>query len=208
MYNYRMVDTEKLEFVPVATTSEVGPGQRMLLNVGDLSLAVFNIAGIASDVPMTEAAGQPGVYVGSYRIRSGDVAQSARVTVRLTLRGTTQQAEATARLTILAEAEVPPPTVTSPASGARITTPLVIRGRTLPGYQVAVRVDYRGMFLVFTMQGTLGRFTATADAAGNWSVTVERPAPVADAELTITVVATDPLGRRSTPVIVRVSQAP
>ncbi len=45
MYNYRMVETDKLEFVPVATTSEVGPGQRMLLNVGDLSLAVFNIAG-------------------------------------------------------------------------------------------------------------------------------------------------------------------
>jgi 3-phenylpropionate/trans-cinnamate dioxygenase ferredoxin subunit len=45
MFNYRMVDANQLEFVPVATTSEVGPGQRLLLNVGDLSLAVFNIAG-------------------------------------------------------------------------------------------------------------------------------------------------------------------
>jgi 3-phenylpropionate/trans-cinnamate dioxygenase ferredoxin subunit len=45
MYNYRMVQADKLEFVPVASTAEVGPGQRLLLDVGDLSLAVFNIAG-------------------------------------------------------------------------------------------------------------------------------------------------------------------
>ena len=45
MYNYRTVETDNLEFVPVATTSEVGPGQRLLLDIGDLSLVVFNIAG-------------------------------------------------------------------------------------------------------------------------------------------------------------------
>lgn len=45
MYNYRTVEAEKLEYIPVATTDEVGNGQRLLLNVGDISLAVFNIAG-------------------------------------------------------------------------------------------------------------------------------------------------------------------
>ena len=45
MYNYRMVQADKLDFVPVASTAEIPPGQRMLLDVGDISLAVFNIAG-------------------------------------------------------------------------------------------------------------------------------------------------------------------
>jgi 3-phenylpropionate/trans-cinnamate dioxygenase ferredoxin subunit len=45
MYNYRTVEAEKLEFLAVATTEEVGSGQRILVDIGDLSLAVFNIAG-------------------------------------------------------------------------------------------------------------------------------------------------------------------
>ena len=45
MYNYRAVQTDKLEFVPVASTDEVGNGQRILVDIGDISLAVFNIAG-------------------------------------------------------------------------------------------------------------------------------------------------------------------
>jgi len=45
MFNYRTVQAEKLEFVPVATTDELASGQRLLIDIGDLSLAVFNIAG-------------------------------------------------------------------------------------------------------------------------------------------------------------------
>src|SRR3989304_10370125 len=45
MYNYRMVPADKLQFGPGASTAEVPPGQRLLLDVGDISLAVFNIAG-------------------------------------------------------------------------------------------------------------------------------------------------------------------
>lgn len=45
MYNYRTVDAGQLEFIPVAAVDEVGDGQRILVDVGDLSLAVFNIAG-------------------------------------------------------------------------------------------------------------------------------------------------------------------
>ena len=45
MYSYHLVEAAKLDFVPVAGTSEIGPGQRLLLDVGELSLAVFNIAG-------------------------------------------------------------------------------------------------------------------------------------------------------------------
>jgi 3-phenylpropionate/trans-cinnamate dioxygenase ferredoxin subunit len=45
VYNYRTVETDRLEFVPVATTDELTNGQRILVDIGDLSLVVFNIAG-------------------------------------------------------------------------------------------------------------------------------------------------------------------
>ena len=40
-----MLETDKVEFVPVATTDELGNGQRILVDIGDVSVAVFNIAG-------------------------------------------------------------------------------------------------------------------------------------------------------------------
>ena len=196
--------------VTINPTTPLGPGDVLTVTmVGEPGgQAAFTIAGVVTDAPMAESPGQPGVYMGSYRIRSGDSAQNARVIVRLSVRGLTQQAEGTARLTIIAQAEVPPPTITSPAQGARVRAPIVIRGRAVPGYQVVVRVDYRGTYLVFILQGTLGQFSTTADGAGNWTVTIERPAPVAGAELTISATTVDPLGRQSQAAVVQVVQNP
>ncbi len=197
--------------VTIDPTIPLGPGDVLTVTmVGEPGgQAAFTIAGVVTDVPMAESpGGQPGVYMGSYRIRSGDSARNARVIVRLSVRGLTQQAEGTARLTIIAQAEVPPPTITSPAQGARVRTPIVIKGRAVPDYRVVVRVDYRGTYLVFVLQGTLGQFSTTADGAGNWTVTIERPAPVAGAGLTISATTVDPLGRRSQATVVQVVQNP
>ncbi len=45
MYNYKMIDQEKLEFVTVATVDELGNGDRIIVDIGGEPLAVFNIAG-------------------------------------------------------------------------------------------------------------------------------------------------------------------
>jgi 3-phenylpropionate/trans-cinnamate dioxygenase ferredoxin subunit len=45
MYNYAVVEADKLEFVPVADVDEVQNGQRLLVDIGDLTVVVFNIAG-------------------------------------------------------------------------------------------------------------------------------------------------------------------
>ncbi len=203
-----VAQTALIRGVTINPTTPLRPGDVLTVTmVGEPGgQAAFTITGLVTDVPMAESSSQSGVYIGLYRIRSGDVAQNARVTVRLAARGLTQQAEATTRVTILAQSEVPPPTVTSPAPGARVQAPIVIRGRAVPGYRVVVRVDYRGMFLVFVLQGTLGQFNTTADAAGNWTVTVDRPAPVSEAELTISATTFDPLGRESAPTVVKVVQ--
>jgi len=45
MFNYTTQDESKLDFIEVATASEVISGERLYLNVGDKSLVIFNIAG-------------------------------------------------------------------------------------------------------------------------------------------------------------------
>jgi hypothetical protein len=71
---------------------------------------------------------------------------------------------------------------------------------------VIVRVDYRGTMLVFQVSGTYGEVATTADASGNWQVSVRPSTRVPEAQLTITVRATDPGGRESSPVTVQVVQ--
>jgi len=45
MYNYKMVDQEKLEYITVATVAELGNGDRIIVDIAGEPLAVFNIAG-------------------------------------------------------------------------------------------------------------------------------------------------------------------
>ncbi|HSR48535.1 MAG TPA: non-heme iron oxygenase ferredoxin subunit [Anaerolineales bacterium] len=45
MFNYRKVDESTLEFVTVARKDELADGGRLLLNIGDLAIAVFQVAG-------------------------------------------------------------------------------------------------------------------------------------------------------------------
>lgn len=45
MFNYRTYDDEELEFIPVADADEVGSGERLILQIDQILIAVFNIAG-------------------------------------------------------------------------------------------------------------------------------------------------------------------
>jgi len=167
--------------------------------------AAFRIEGLGDWIPMAEAQDQRGTYVGSYTVRPADRVQNARIQVRLVLDGTAAYAEASTRLTVVAEV-VPAPVITAPASGAVVRAPIVIRGRATPGHQVTVRLDYSGKVLLFDVRGTLGQRTATADASGTWTVTFTQGAPVTDAEITITATAIDQLNRRSQDTVIKVRQ--
>jgi 3-phenylpropionate/trans-cinnamate dioxygenase ferredoxin subunit len=45
MYNYRLLDPEQCEFVPVAREDEVASGERFFVDIDDRTIVVFNIAG-------------------------------------------------------------------------------------------------------------------------------------------------------------------
>lgn len=45
MFNYAILDESKLEFIEIAPISELQNGERLFVDVADISLVVFNIAG-------------------------------------------------------------------------------------------------------------------------------------------------------------------
>lgn len=45
MFNYHQVEADQLEFVTVARKDELASGQRLLIDIGDLPIVVFQIAG-------------------------------------------------------------------------------------------------------------------------------------------------------------------
>ncbi|MDQ7827693.1 MAG: hypothetical protein QN122_08965 [Armatimonadota bacterium] len=53
--------------------------------------------------------------------------------------------------------EVPPPAILAPSAGSTVGAPIVVRGRTLPGYQVVVRIDYSAQVLLVAMRGSYAR---------------------------------------------------
>jgi hypothetical protein len=165
--------------------------------------ATFSIEGVVSFVSMSEP--QPGVYVGQFTV-GNQTAQNARVLVTLTRAGQTATAAASSRISIIGAVSSATPVITSPAAGTRVGSPITIRGTAIPGSRVVVRVDYRGTVLLFQVSGTYGEVATTADASGNWQVSVRPSTRIPDARLTITVRATDPSGRESVAATVQVVQ--
>lgn len=165
--------------------------------------ASFTIEGVVSNVPMAEA--QPGVYIGQFT-PAQQTAQNARVLVTLTRAGQSQTAEASTRLNVIGQQGIAP-TITSPAPGTAVGSPIVVRGIALAGSRVIVRVDYQAQLLVFPIRGTYGEVSTTADAAGNWQVSINPTIRIPNAQLTITARSIDPVGRESAPAQVQVTQS-
>jgi len=165
--------------------------------------ASFTIEGITGTIPMTER--QNGMYVGRYTIGAPFSVQNARIFVTLNVGGQIASALAPVSISVIGSAGAAV-AILSPAPGASVGTPVVVRGLASPGAQVVVRVDYRGTVLLFPVSGSYGEVTTTADASGNWRVSIQPSLRIPNATLTITVRAVDPLGREATPATVQVTQ--
>ncbi len=46
MYNYIDLDPEKCDFVVIGDTAEIANGERLFVEIDDLSITVFNLAGV------------------------------------------------------------------------------------------------------------------------------------------------------------------
>jgi 3-phenylpropionate/trans-cinnamate dioxygenase ferredoxin subunit len=45
VYNYSTLNSDKLEFIPIADIEEIPNGQRVFVDIDEFSIVVFNIAG-------------------------------------------------------------------------------------------------------------------------------------------------------------------
>lgn len=194
-----------IQAVTVNPPTPLVPGQVVTVTaIGQAGgRATFSVEGLAGEVAMTET--QPGLYVGQFTVRPEHVVANARVFVTLTVGFQTSRVEATSRLTVVGQQAVAP-TITSPAAGTRVGAPIVIRGTAPPGSTVIVRVDYQGTLLFFSVRGTYGQVSTTADAAGNWQISINPSPRIPNATLTITAVAVDSAGRQSASSQVQVTQ--
>jgi len=183
--------------------------------------ATFDLVGdnnrlVAVNVPMREI--EPGRYQGTYTVQGNENTARMRVVGRVT--GFNNQPvtnEATTQVSLATVAAQPTSlTITNPAPGAQVTSPLTVRGRAVPGAIVDVTIRAEGTqitrLLIFESRRPytqdLGTQQVQADANGNWATRpIEMPAvrDVEDLKYTITATQTDALNRRSQPVTVTVT---
>lgn len=45
MFNYRLIDPQKVEYIAIASTADLPVGERLFLDIDGASIVVFNIAG-------------------------------------------------------------------------------------------------------------------------------------------------------------------
>ncbi len=45
MFNYRQIDTENVQYYPIAPLTDLPPGERLFVEIGERYIVIFNIAG-------------------------------------------------------------------------------------------------------------------------------------------------------------------
>jgi len=165
------------------------------------SKATFNIGDVATGVPLRED--ENGVYTGTYRVKAGDRAVKAPLSVDfVTPAGTKVRQEASAPVNIVT-GKVETPVITPPRGKLRLDEELVIEGTAAPGTKVVVEILFEGKaFGALPVRGTFGSREATADKTGRWiTEPFEARLPLGTRRpvLKVRAVAVDAAGTQSEP---------
>jgi len=163
--------------------------------------ASFVIPGVTA-APISMRERSPGLYLGSYPVGGGPTVVNALLLVTLEQKGRRSTVPASAPVALLPAAP-PAPSVAAPGRaivlGQEVVTRLILRGRSLPGMRIAGRLTYEGRGT--EEAGPLGEFAAMTGADGGWQAAFGPFILPEGARLVMTVVAVDPAGQRSPPVV-------
>lgn len=167
--------------------------------------ASYSIGRAIADRPMRETS--PGVYVGEYVVRKGDVFTNEPVSATLvTSLGSSFNIEAADRIGFNA-GPLSMPRITSHAAGDRVASPLVLRGTADRNSRVRVRVEYSALALgVLRMTGAMYDRVLDTDSSGAWStgeIEISGVAASRGAEYTVTVTSVNSAGAESQPVTMK-----
>lgn len=166
------------------------------------SKGTFNIGDLATGVPLREE--ESGVYTGTYRVKAGDRAVKAPLSVDFTTpTGTKVRQEASAPVNIVT-GKVEAPVITPPQGRLRLDEDMVIEGTAAPGSKVVVEILFDAKaFGALPVRGTFGSREATADRNGRWVTEpfeARLPLGARRPKLTVRAVAVDAAGTQSEPV--------
>ena len=168
--------------------------------------ATFAVQGVRGDRPMKES-GTPGIYFGTFVVPRQLAISGGALVATLEKDGLRSSVPASVPITVLVGAQPPAPTIDTRIRTLTLDDPgtrLDLSGTSRPGMRILGRIDYVVRSSTIEGSGTLGEFTAIVAANGTWRTTLGSLVPLAEARLTITVVAVDPAGRRSPPATLEV----
>ncbi|MFY9234582.1 MAG: copper amine oxidase N-terminal domain-containing protein [Fimbriimonadaceae bacterium] len=188
-------------------TSSLEPGDTITVTLKgeEGGRATYSIGKSIADRSMRETS--PGVYVGEYVIRKGDIFTNEPVTATLvTKSGSSFTIESPSRIGLNA-GPLSAPRITSHADGDRVGETLVLSGKAERGSRIRLRVDYSALALgVLRLNGRVYDRVIEADANGNWTsgeIEISGVAATKGAEYTVTVAAVSAEGRESDPVSIK-----
>lgn len=167
--------------------------------------ASFSIGDLPVPVPMRESR-TPGLYFGSYEAQRGQRLLFAAVRVTLEKDGRRNTVAAATGVTIVGMA---PPAPTNIATGRTVVpgprpeARVVVRGRSRAGYRILGRISHDGR-LSGDDQGSLQEVLARVGDDGTWQLVVG-PFAGLRGRFVATIVAIDPAGQQSPPVVVELN---
>jgi hypothetical protein len=129
--------------------------------------AVWSL-GPVKDHPLVEP--EPGIYVGSYRIRHGDDMENAHLTATLTMPGGRKFTESYDKPARVRTGPPTAPVIEFPKPGDTLSNPLIVRGTAQPNSIVRLKVDYANRVIggILGLKGTATQVDIKVDNDGKW----------------------------------------
>ncbi|MGH2405950.1 MAG: hypothetical protein ACRDGN_16050, partial [bacterium] len=201
--------TDLIRSVTINPTTALKSGDILTVVVAGVpgGVASFAIGDLPISVPMRESR-TPGLYFGSYEAQRGQQLLGAAIRVTLVKDGRQNTVAAATGVTIVGVAPAPPTNITmgrAIVAGARPETRIVVRGRSRPGYRIKGRISHEGRVASGEDQGTLQELLARVGSDGTWQFAVGPFAALRGVRVLATVVAIDPAGQQSSPVIIELN---
>ncbi len=200
---------ELIRSVTINPTAALKPGDILTVVAAGVPAAEawFAVDGLPEQVPMRESR-TPGLYFGTYEARRGQRVLGAAIRVTLVKDGRRSTAPAATGVTIVGIAPSAPTNITTSkatVAGPRPETRIVVRGRSQPGFRVLGRLTHDGRVPSGEDQGTLQEFLARVGNDGTWQFAVGPLAILRGTKVFATLVAVDPAGQLSPPVVIELN---
>lgn len=142
-----------------------------------------------------------GAYVGSYRLRSGDDMENARLTATIVMPGGKKFTDTFGKMVKVSSGTPIAPVITSPGPDGAFSGPLVVRGTATPNSLVRIKVDYNSRALgVLGVKGTVAQQEIKVGPDGKWASTPIELSSLfgrRDTQYTLTAYTVTPTDERS-----------